>query len=104
MSPDPEGRPLLPVACTLGAADGAQRLDEWKRISGAAGMGREVTAGRLVLRFRGSPDVGEELERLVSAERLCCSFLGWDLVHVEGKWRVEISGSEDELRSLSIAE
>jgi hypothetical protein len=94
---------LLPVACTLGAIDGAQRVEEWRRLSTAAGLGRGVAGGKLTLRFRDVDGVGEELDRLVSSERECCAFLGWELVHSGAEWHVHITGSPDELRALAFA-
>src|SRR4051812_6975202 len=49
---DPSGRPLLPVACTLGPLDGAQRLEEWRRLSATTGLGKELAGGKLTLRFQ----------------------------------------------------
>ena len=95
---------MLPVACTLEAIDGAQRLEEWRRLSTAAGLGRQLAGGKLTLRFRDVAGVGEELDRLVSAERECCAFLGWELVRSEAEWHVHITGSPDELRALAFTE
>lgn len=97
-------RNLLPVACTLGPADGAERLQEWRRITSAAGVGRELSPGKLTLRFRDLPTVQAELNRLVDAERHCCQFLGWDLRPAASEWHVEITGSDEDLRTLLIAE
>jgi hypothetical protein len=102
MSVGPENRDLLPVACTLGPADGARRLADWRRITEEAGVGHSVTPGMVTLRFRKAPGVGAELQRLVTAERDCCSFLGWNLVQIDYEWRVEISGSDDGLGSLPL--
>ena len=103
MTADADGRGLLPIACTLGPTDGAKRVQEWKKVLGDAACGREIEPGRLTLRFRDRPDVREELTRLVLAERDCCAFLGWDLVEAAGEWRVEITGREEDLRSLSLS-
>lgn len=101
---DSGDRPLLPVACTLGTTDGAQRLAEWQRLSPAAGLGRQLVSGKLTLSFRDVAGVREELGRLVSAERECCAFLGWELAHSGAEWHVHITGSPDELRTLGFAD
>lgn len=93
---------MLPVACTLGQDDGARRLADWRRITADAGVGHAVTPGMVTLRFRDAPGVGAELQRLVTAERDCCSFLGWNVVRADNEWRVDVSGSDDELRSLPL--
>jgi len=101
---DAGGRPLLPVACTLGAIDGTQRLEEWRRLSAAAGLGRQMTDGKLTLRFGDVAGFREELDRLVRAERECCAFLGWELTQSGTEWHVHITGSPDELRALTFAD
>ena len=99
----PEHRDLLPVACTLGPADGAERLADWRRIVQEAGAGHVWTTGMVTLLFRDGAGVGNELHRLVSAERDCCAFVSWHVAQAGQEWRVEISGSDDELRSLTLA-
>jgi hypothetical protein len=99
-----DGRELLPVACALGPADGARRLDEWRELAAAAGAGREVKPGAVTLRFRDLPGVRDRLQRLVSAERECCAFLGWEFVRTPSGWDVEITGTDDDLRALPFAD
>jgi hypothetical protein len=100
VSPAPDERPLLPIACTLGPQDGAARLEEWRQITASVGLGRTNTPGQLTLRFRDDSGVGDELRRLVDAERACCAFLGWEVTHVDTEWRVEITGTDEELQAL----
>jgi hypothetical protein len=95
---------LLPAACTLGPADGAQRLEEWRRLSATTGLGQQLTGRKLTLRFRDLPGVREELGRLIAAERECCAFLGWGVAaSVEGELHVHITGHPDELMTLAFA-
>lgn len=101
---DPNGRRLLPVACTLGASDGARRLEDWRRLVADAFAGRDHTTGRLLLTFRDLPSVGPELERLVAAERECCAFLSWNLIRAGNTWQLEITGDDDGLQALSLAD
>lgn len=101
---DADGRALLPVACTLNPYDGAQRLSEWRRLASEAGLGTEMLPGQLRLRFANTPDVGVELARLVDAERECCAFLGWTLDSGDGEWRVTITGTDDDLRTVLLVD
>lgn len=104
MSVEPGSRGLLPVACTLGADDGAQRLEEWRDVVRRFGVGTRRVAGRVTLGFRDAPGVAAELERLVAAERSCCAFLDWTLTHTDDEWVVVIAGGDDELATVSLGE
>jgi hypothetical protein len=99
---DAEERRLLPIACTLGSADGARRLRDWHSVVTSAGLGWIAEPGRVTLRFRSAAGLGEQLQRLVAAESECCAFLGWSLTFTEGEWQVEVTGSEQELRTLPL--
>jgi hypothetical protein len=68
----------LPVACTLGASDGAARLARWRALSDARLNVRRMP-DHIVVLYESRPDVHEELEALVAAERECCSFADWEL-------------------------
>jgi hypothetical protein len=96
----PSRQPSLPVACTLGPADGVQRLQEWEQLVAVAWVGRAAARGEITLRFHDLPEVGSKLERLVSAEAICCNLLGWELRQVGDEWHVVITGAEDELQAL----
>jgi hypothetical protein len=68
----------LPVACTLGATDGAVRLARWRALSDAR-LSVRHTPDQLVVLYRSQQGVHEELEALVAAERECCSFAEWEV-------------------------
>lgn len=102
MTVEPGGRESLPVACTLGPADGRQRLDDWRALATAAGAGRADAAGAVVLTFRDLPGVHAELSRLVEAERSCCAFLTWELVRADGQWQVHVTGEAGDLGALPL--
>jgi hypothetical protein len=104
MSNDPGDRELLPVACTLGAEDGTQRVQDWRTVVQGLGAGSRREPGHITLHFRDAPDVEGELTRLVDAERGCCAFLGWDLARTDDGWAVRISGTDDELAALSLGD
>ena len=90
------------VACTLGPLDGRQRVDDWRRLAAAAGVGRQLAGRTLTLRFRALPGVQQELDRLVDAERDCCAFLGWELTESAAELHVHVTGDPDELKALAI--
>jgi hypothetical protein len=63
------GRTLLPLACTLGADDGAAQLDRWRAL---AARGRPVArrdGHRLEVRFESVPGMVDELRALVATEQ-----------------------------------
>jgi hypothetical protein len=69
----------LPIACTLGADDGAARMQRWGALS-AAGHPCARRSGHL-LEVRYDPELGvrDELEALAAAEQVCCSFVTWEV-------------------------
>jgi hypothetical protein len=69
----------LPVACTLGAGDGAHRMQRWEALSLKGRPSARRCGHQLVVAYRAEPGVREELEALVAAERQCCSFVAWDV-------------------------
>jgi hypothetical protein len=68
----------LPIACTLGATDGAARLARWRALSDAR-LTVQRAPDQLVVLYRSQPGVHEELEALVAGERECCSFAEWEV-------------------------
>lgn len=70
-------RAQLPVACTLDAADGAQRVLEWQALLTEHGAGTTRQPRQLTLHFTGAAAVTAELHRLVASERQCCAFVEW---------------------------
>jgi hypothetical protein len=71
----------LPIACTLGPDQGAQRLDRWKALSANGRPTARRNGHRLEVRYPSGPGIGEELEALAAAESLCCSFADWNVTH-----------------------
>lgn len=67
---DPE-----PIACSLGASDLQQRLNEIAELGAASLIGHDAAAGKHTLRFRPDPTTRRRLEEIVAAEAECCSFL-----------------------------
>lgn len=103
MSADPQQRTQLPIACTLGPDEGADRIAQWRRLIRRSLIDREETPGLLTLRFRSTDEVAAELTRLVEAERSCCSFLDWALVNDGETCTLRIAGDDEAVRTLSLS-
>jgi MerR family copper efflux transcriptional regulator len=71
-----DAQPEPPIACTLTAADQADRIGEWRRLLGQAD-GREQTDGGLAFRFPGA--LAGQVAELAAAEQQCCPFLEFSL-------------------------
>jgi hypothetical protein len=67
----------LPIACTLGPADGRDRIARWRALHEQARPTATRDAGRLELRYAAGPGTYDELTALVAAERDCCGFVAW---------------------------
>jgi hypothetical protein len=67
------------VACSLDGRELKGRLAVARGVGDAALIAHESSARRHMLRFRDSPASLARLERIVEAERRCCSFLSLDL-------------------------
>ena len=93
--PDPDGRAELPVACTLGPADGAERMRRWQRLAAAAAPASHLEDGRLVVRYQPVPGVLGELRDLAAAEADCCSFAGWAVTEQGGHPTLVVSGGRE---------
>lgn len=97
-TPDPHE---LPVACTLGPADGMNRMQRWRRLASAADPVAEREDTRLTVRFAPRPGVLDELHALAAAERECCAFLDWD-VSAAGQPTLRITaGSAEDLDAVA---
>lgn len=68
----------LPIACTLGPADGAVRMARWRALSDAR-LDVRREPGEVVILHESRRGVHEELESLVAAERECCGFAEWEV-------------------------
>jgi hypothetical protein len=69
----------LPLACTLGAEDGAARLRRWRAFAERSRPRSQRLAHRLEIRWRVDADGASELGALVAAERECCAFVTWSV-------------------------
>ncbi len=82
-----DAQPEPPIACTLTAADQADRIGEWRRLLGQAD-GREQTDGGLAFRFPGA--LAGQVAELAAAEQQCCPFLEFSLHLIAGGLRFEV--------------
>ncbi|HSD02750.1 MAG TPA: hypothetical protein VLB81_10285 [Gaiellales bacterium] len=73
----------IPIACRLDPDALAGRREEWAAIRPAR-TGQRRTATTLTTTWRLDSGIRAELERLVSAERECCPFLGLELTFGDG--------------------
>ena len=67
-----------PIACTLTAADLADRQQAWLKVGTFATHASEVPGG-LAFAFRAVPGVDESLHELVQLEAECCEWMTFGL-------------------------
>ena len=94
--------PLLPVACTLGATDGAAQVERWRKLNARSLTHRDRRDDELLLVYRADDDTRAELESLVSVERACCAFLGWRIEEQDGGLRLRVRGAAADLDTLDL--
>jgi hypothetical protein len=90
-----------PIACSLGASDLRQRLDEIAEVGASSLIERSADGERHLLRFRSNEETRRRLEAIVAAEAKCCSFLDLSLDERGGELVLSVSAPED---GLSIAD
>jgi len=98
------GRVGLPVACTLGANDGAQRMQRWEALSVKGRPSARRSGHQLVVAYRPEPGVRKELEALAVAERQCCSFVSWDVTQEADEVVLRVAadpGSPDDVAAIA---
>jgi hypothetical protein len=86
----------LPLACTLGPADGAARSRRWRQLAAEATPVRRRTEGRLEIRYQPGPGVLDELRELAAAEAECCSFVAWTVTEQAGDPTLIVSAPADD--------
>ncbi len=82
--------PAAPIACSLGAAEMADRLATVAAIGQRSLVAVEGSAAAPRLRFRADPETRAELERFVAAEQRCCAFLDLSLRESGGQLELKI--------------
>jgi len=86
----------LPVACTLGPEDGAERLRRWQALNDRATSRTRRGAHRLEVRFPPGPGIRPELEALAAAEQQCCPFLVWTVTEDSGQPILHVTAPLDQ--------
>jgi hypothetical protein len=84
-----------PIACSLGASDLQQRLDQIAEVGAASLIGRDSEGGTHTLRFRRDPTTRRRLEEIVVAEAGCCSFLDLELTELDGELILMLGAPKD---------
>jgi hypothetical protein len=84
-----------PIACSLGASDLRQRLDEIAEVGANSLIERSADGERHLLRFRSDPETRRRLGAIVTAEAKCCSFLDLSLAEEGGELVLSVSAPED---------
>jgi hypothetical protein len=87
--------PELPLACTLDAADGADRSRRWRQLTAEAAPVARRTGGRLEVRYQPGPGVLDELRALAAAESECCPFVAWAVTEQAGQPTLVVSAPPD---------
>lgn len=83
------------IACSLEGTEQTKRLEEISDLAGRALLEVRQSEVGLRLRFARRPGIRHELERLVEAESLCCSFLRFDLDSSGRGFVLDISGPHE---------
>jgi hypothetical protein len=87
--------PAPVLACSLSAAEGAQRAARWRALLDTHLLSRTATTSGQRLAFPSDPDVAGELDALVAAERDCCAFLDLTVERFDDALILDISGPPD---------
>jgi hypothetical protein len=74
----------LPIACSLGPGDGAERMRRWRVLVDAPNPIASRDGRILEVRFRPGAGVLDELVALADAEQECCSFVTWTVTDDDG--------------------
>ena len=85
----------LPLACTLGPIDGADRSRRWRQLAAEAAPVVRRTEGRLEVRYQAGPGVLDELRALAAAEADCCAFVAWAVTEHAGDPTLVVSAPAD---------
>ena len=80
-----------PIACTLEAAEAAQRAREIRKLGDDGLLSVDRQDRSVTLRFRPDPGIRDRVEAIAVAEGRCCSFLAFDVT------------TDDEATMLTIA-
>ena len=85
----------IPIACTLTAADLADRQQAWLKL-GTYAIGATEVPGGLAFAFRAVPGVHESLRELVALEAECCEWMAFSLDPTAGTVTMTITGAGED--------
>jgi hypothetical protein len=91
----------LRLACSLEASDGAERLTRWRTLFEAWPPTVRRDPDQIVVRVPEAPGVAAELEALAAAERTCCAFVQWHVVHAADWHELQVQGTPEGLEAIA---
>jgi hypothetical protein len=87
--------PAPALACSLSAAEGAERAARWRALLDTHLLSRTATTSGRRLAFASDPEVAAELDELVAAEGHCCPFLVLTLERFDETLILDVSSPPD---------
>jgi hypothetical protein len=84
-----------PAACSLGASELRQRLNQIAGLGAASLIAHSARGGRHLLRFHPGTQTRRRLEAIIAAEARCCPFLDLSLEEQDGALVLSVSAPED---------
>jgi hypothetical protein len=84
-----------PPACSLTAAEGAQRAARWRRLLDQHLLSRTATTYGQRLAFPSEAPIARDLDALIAAERDCCPFLTLTLERFDDALILDVSAPPD---------
>ena len=84
--------PAPALACSLTAAEGAERAARWRALLDTHLLSRTATTDGRRLAFPAETAVAAELDALVAAERDCCPFLDLTVERFDDEVLLDVSG------------
>ena len=89
------------LACTLASDELVQRIQDWRAVAVHA-KSRTVTDSGVVSIYPLDSKVTSELQRLIEAEKDCCSFMDFEMTEAEGNLVVELRVPPDMKHVLAL--
>src|SRR5688572_1706045 len=78
------------LACTLSGPELVQRIHEWREIASRA-LSRTVEGNSVVTIYPLEDELRRELDRLIEAEKDCCSFMTFEVAEGKNELVVKLS-------------
>jgi MerR family transcriptional regulator, copper efflux regulator len=87
--------PAPALACSLSAAEAAERAARWRALLDTRLLSRTTTTSGQRLAFPTDAAAADELDALIAAERDCCPFLGVTVERFDGALILDVSVPPD---------